>query len=92
MKGNIGRGTECFRFFSEFFKLCGDFWVAETNENYWGQLMTASEDLLAKYKECDFFPFAKALVLALNVYLSDVKLKGLRSGSWIISFNGEKKA
>ena len=91
MKGNIGKGTEMFRFFADFYKLCGDFWIAETNEKYWEQLLLASEELLVKYKWCDFFPFAKVLILALNVYLSDVKLKNLKNGNWLVSFKGENK-
>ena len=81
MKGNIGKGTEVFKFFGSYFKLVGDFYIAESNENYWNGLMQASDELLKEYIECDFYQFAKALVLVLNVYLSEVKFKGSKKGT-----------
>lgn len=89
MKGNIGKGTECFRFFSDFYKLLGNYWMIESNDDYWSGLMQASDKLLEEYKECDFYLFARALVLVLNVYLSDVKYGQKKKGHWVISFKGD---
>ena len=89
MKGNIGKGTECFSFFGDLFKLAGDFWMIESNESYWDELIKASDSVLEKYKNCDFYPFAKGVVLILNVYLSDVKYKGVKKGTWQISYKAD---
>lgn len=89
MKGNVGKGTEIFRFFADYFKLVGDFYIIESNEDYWQGLINASDELLEKYKQCDFFQFAKALILAFNVYLSDVKYKQQNEGRWTVSFKGD---
>ncbi len=89
MKGNIGKGTEMFKFFGAYFKLVGDFWIIESNESYWDGLMKASDALLEEYKNCDFYQFAKALILVLNIFLSDVKFKQQRTGHWTISYQSE---
>lgn len=93
MKGNIGKGTDVFKFFSMFFKLCGDFWLVESNESYWESLMNESDKMLADFKKCDFYLFARALVLVLNVYLSDIKYKhkGEVEGRWHITFEPRKE-
>ena len=94
MKGNLGKGTDIFKFFSAYFKLCAEYWLVESNESYWNDLIKASDEMLEDYKNCDFYQFAKALVLALNVYLSDVKYKykGETNGHWNITFKGEKES
>lgn len=88
MKANIGKGTEFFVFMGDYYKFLSSYWDPESSETYWDSLLTESETLLAKYQECDFYQFAKALVLAYNVYLSDVKLKHKSDGSWTIDFRG----
>lgn len=88
MKGNIGKGTEIFRFFGDFYKLIGNFWMVESNDDYWSGLMQASDELLKKYEKCDFYQFAKALILVFNIYLSDVKY-GQKEGRWVISYRGD---
>ena len=50
MKIHIGKGTDEFRFFADLYKFVGDFYLAETSEEYWDQLITASDELLEKYK------------------------------------------
>lgn len=94
MKGNLGKGTDIFKFFGEYFKLCSEYWLVESNESYWENLLKDSEKMLEKYKKCDFYQFAKALVLVLNIYLSDVKYKykGQTKGHWSITFKGEKES
>jgi len=94
MKYDFGKGTDIFKFFGAYFKLCSNFWFVESNENYWEDLMKASDKMLEEYKKCDFYQFAKALVLVLNVYLSDVKYKykGETNGHWSITFKGEKES
>lgn len=89
MKANIGKGTDMFLFLGDMFKFFGDFWVAETSDSYWEELKNASEELLRKYQKCDFFELAKAIVLAYNVYMSDVKLKGNPKGHWQMSFKAD---
>lgn len=89
MKGNIGKGTEAFRFFGDLYKLAGDFWMIESNESYWDGLIQASDELLNKYKDCNFYQFAKGIVLVLNIYLSEVKYKGVKKGTWQISYKDE---
>lgn len=93
MKGNLGKGTDIFRFFGDFFKLCGEYWIIESNESYWDNLIKASDKMLNEYKNCDFYLFARALVLVLNVYLSDIKYKhkGNVEGRWHITFEPRKE-
>ena len=88
MKANIGKGTEFFVFMGEFFKMLSNYWNPESDEKYWESLLSESEILLTKYSKCDFYQLAKALVLAYNVYLSDVKLKNKSDGRWTIDFRG----
>lgn len=89
MKVNIGKGTEEFSFFGDYFKLVSNFYTPDSNEKYFADLIAASDELLEKYKGCDFYLFARALVLAFNVYVSDVKFKGKKKGHWSISFKGD---
>ena len=86
MKVNIGKGTEIFSFFGEYYKLISNFYVPDNNEHFFENLISASEDLLSKYKDCDFYIFARGLVLVFNVYVSDVKFKGTKSGKWSVTF------
>lgn len=89
MKVNLGKGTNEFCFMGDFYKLMSDFWTPDNTEHYFEQLISASDELLEKYKDCDFYLFARALVLVFNVYVSDVKFKGKKSGNWTISFRGD---
>lgn len=89
MKGNIGKGTDIFRFFSDYFKLVGEFYIVESNESYWDGLMAQSEALIEQYKNCDFYEFVKAMVLVYNVWLSDVKYGQKKGGHWTISYKKE---
>lgn len=89
MKENIGKGTEIFSFMGEIFKLMSNYWIPENTENYFDDLIKASDDLLNKYKTCEFYPFAKGIILILNVYLADVKFKGIKGGTWQISFKAD---
>lgn len=75
MQGNVGKGTEIFSFFGEFFKLIGKFYVPENTDEYWEQVIHESNDLVTKYKNCDFYHFAKGLVLLYVEWLDD-KQKG----------------
>ena len=86
MKVTLGKGTEEFMFFADFFKLVSNFYVPDNTENYFKDLIAASDEVLRKYEQCDFYQFAKVLVLAFNVYVSDVKFKGKKSGHWTITF------
>ena len=89
MKVALSKGTEEFCFFADFFKLVSNFYVPDNTETYFNELISASDDILAKYEKCDFYQFAKVLVLAFNVYVSDVKFKGKKSGHWTVSFKGD---
>ena len=86
MKVNIGKGTEIFSFFGDFYKLISNYYVPDNTEYFFDNLISASEGLLSKYKDCDFYLFARGLVLVFNVYVSDVKYKGTKSGKWTITF------
>lgn len=88
MKANIGKGTEMYMFLGDMFKLFSDYWIAEDTEEYWKQLKNASEELLIKYKGCDFFELAKAILLVFSVFCSE-KLKGDVKGHWEVSFTRE---
>ena len=86
MKENLGKGTDIFKFMGDYFKLMSNFWFAESKESYWSQLMQSSDAMLEEYKNCDFYQFARGLILILNIYLSDVKYKGIKNGHWTISY------
>ena len=87
MKVSLSKGTEEFMFFADFFKLVSNFYVPDKNEKFFEELIAASDEVLQKYEKCDFYQFARVLVLAFNVYVSDVKFKGKKSGHWTVSFN-----
>ena len=89
MKVSLGKGTNEFCFMADFYKLMSDFYVPDNTDYYFEQLLAASNEVLEKYKDCDFYLFAKALVLTFNVYVSDVKFKDKKSGQWSISFKGD---
>lgn len=89
MKGNIGKGTEFFKFMGDFYKLLGDFWIIESSESYWEKLMNATEELLAKYRFCDFYYLARGMILVFLIYMDSVKLHQRKKGGWLISFKGE---
>lgn len=89
MKGNIGKGTEFYKFMGEVFKLFGDYWMIESNDEYWSGLMQASDKLLAEYKDCDFYQLARAIILVFNIWLSDVKYGRKVKGHWNISYKGD---
>lgn len=40
--------------FQDFWKLCQEFWIAETNEKYWIDLVDAVQEYTKKYSYNDF--------------------------------------
>lgn len=74
MQGNVGKGTEIFGFFGEFFKFLGKYYVPENTEEYWDEVIAESGQLVSKYEKCDFYRFAKGIVILYVTWLED-KLK-----------------
>jgi len=91
MRGNIGKGTEEFKFFGDLFRLVGDYYQPEKNEEYWEKLIADSENLIRQYEKCHFSFLVRGFVLVLNVWLSDVKFNQVDNGHWVITFErGDK--
>lgn len=89
MKGNIGKGTEFFKFMGDYYKLLGDFWIIESSESYWEQIKDATEELLAKYKYCDFYMLARGMILLFLIYMDEAKLHQKKLGRWSITIRGD---
>ena len=54
MKGNIGKGSEIFAFFGDFYKFLGEHYEPENTDDYWESMMNDTEKILGKYAACDF--------------------------------------
>jgi hypothetical protein len=91
MKGNIGKGSEIFAFFGDYYKFLGEYYEPENTDDYWESMMNASEKILGKYAACDLYLLAKGMLLITAIWLSDSKFKGNAKGSWLISFKREGK-
>ena len=88
MKSKLNKGTNEFSFFADFYTYLSDHYIPEDTEDYYDSLIYNADVLLKKYSKCDFEPLAKGLLLAVAVYLSDVKSKKAQ-GRWHISFEKE---
>lgn len=91
MKKNIGKGTEIFDFFGDFYRFLGTHYEPEDTEEYWEAMMNDSMRVLEKYAACDFYPLARGILVLTAVWLSDCKFKGNAKGNWIISYRQEGK-
>lgn len=92
MRGNIGKGTEVFQFFADFYKYLSEHYEPENSDEYYESLLSESDKLLDKYAKCNFILLAKGLLLVVAVYMSDIKSKGITKGHWSITFKGEKES
>lgn len=90
MRKNIGKGTDIFCFFGDFFKFVGEYYIPEVDENYWDKLIYDSNKLLEKYKTCDFYSFAKGMVLVYIAWLEEIH-KGTCNDQWNIGFRQNDK-
>ena len=86
MKAKLNKGTNEFQFFADFYNYLSDHYIPENTEEYYDSMIHKADELLDKYKQCDFFPLAKGLLLVVAVYMSDIKGKGKTKGHWTISF------
>jgi len=86
MKKNIGKGTEEFDFFGDYYKFLSEHYEPDNTENYFQSVIDDSEKVISKYKKCDFYILAKGILLLTAIWLSDVKFKGSKKGRWHISY------
>ena len=49
MQKKLGKDSEDFNFFAEYWKLYQDFYIPEERETYWQELLDAEDKLLRKY-------------------------------------------
>lgn len=92
MKKAFNKGTEIFNFFADFYNYLSDHYIPENTEEYYDSMIHQADNLLEKYKQCDFLPLAKGLLLVVAVYMSDIKSKEKTNGHWSITFKGEKES
>lgn len=91
MKQNIGKGTEVFSFFGEFYKLIGNYYIPENDEYYWSNLKDDMDKTLAKYSGCDFIKFAVGLMLVYWEWIEKVKFKGEKDLVWEIKLKRKEE-
>ena len=56
------KGSEEWMLFNDFWKLCQDFWEPEGNQNYWDNLVHATNQFVIKYAD---YPLSRELALGL---------------------------
>ena len=91
MKVKLSKGSEVFQFFGDYYKFLSDFYVPETNDNYYDKMIHASDDILQKYAKCDFVALVKGILLVTVIYLGEIKAKDAKGGChWTISWKEQK--
>ena len=89
MKKNLGKGTEMYEFFGDYYRFLSQFYEPEESEEYWEAMMNDTKRILEKYAACDFCSFARGLLVLTAVWLSDCRFKGNPKGNWNISYRQE---
>lgn len=58
------KGSEEFILFQDFWKICQSFWIPEDSDEYWEQVVKATDDFYKKYKDIDDI-FVRGITLTL---------------------------
>ena len=91
MKVKLSKGSEVFQFFGDYYKFLSDFYVPETRDTYFEQLINASDDILQKYSKCEFIALVKGILIVTVIYLGEIKFKDAKGGcNWTISWKENK--
>lgn len=58
------KDSEEWKMFTEFWKICQQFWEPEDNDEYWEEVVNATDDFYKKYRSSNDV-FAKGITLSL---------------------------
>lgn len=77
MERRLGKGTEEFQFFTDYWQFRQKYYEADNDEDWFLEMMNAGESLMLKYSETDFAKYARQLVFSHFEFVED-KWKGKR--------------